>query len=121
MQAMRFVDDGLGFFVGEIGNTVQHAVVAVVVAVVGIIFDPVGAVRELFAHGEPGAIYAVDQLHAVGKFDFPVVIEQRIHAGRGHGAGRGENSGAGNLAAIDSFLHVDVGVHGAFSFKIAQS
>ena len=65
-DAMRFVHDGLCFFIGEIHHRVQHPVGFEVVAAVGVIFDPIGAVHRLLAHGLNCTVGSVHVLHTGG-------------------------------------------------------
>ena len=49
-QSMRFVNDRLGFRVGEIHPAMEHGVGTEEVTAVAVILDPVGAVSDLLAH-----------------------------------------------------------------------
>src|SRR6266481_3325582 len=60
---MRFVHDGLCFFIGEIHHRVQHPVAFKMVAAVGVILDPIGAVHRLFADGLARAVGSIHVLH----------------------------------------------------------
>ena len=119
-EAVRFINDRARFVVGEVHNAVQDAIGFVVIAVVGVILDPVGTVGKLLAHCETRALDAIHRLHAVRQFEFPRKSEQRIHAGGCHGARGDKHPRPGHFAAIDGGLHIHVGIHCAFGFKIAQ-
>ena len=119
-DAMSLVDNGLGFIVGEIDVTVQHAVGRVEVAVVGVILDPVRAMHHLLANRFAGLFDSVDILYAGRHLELPGVAEQRVHTGGSHGARGHLHVGAGNFAIVDGFLDVRIGVHGAFGLEIAQ-
>lgn len=49
-DAMRFVDDGLGLFVGEIYHRMEHAICFEMVTTVGVVFDPIRSIHRLFAY-----------------------------------------------------------------------
>src|SRR5262249_29938637 len=119
-EAMRFVNDGSGFFVGEVDLAVENTIGFEVISAIGVILYPVRAVHDLFAHGFANAFNPIRILHAGRYLQLPGIVEQGIHARRGHGAGRDLHARAGHFAASDGLFYVDVGVHGAFGFQVAN-
>ncbi len=67
-DAMRFVHDGLCFFIRKIHHGVEHAVAFEMVAAVGVIFYPIGAVHRLFAHGFARTVGPIHILHTGWNF-----------------------------------------------------
>src|SRR5882672_8559599 len=63
-EAMGFVHDGFGFFVRKVDHAVQHTVRFEVVSAIRVVFDPVRAVHDLFAHGLARAVHAIHVLNA---------------------------------------------------------
>src|SRR6185503_20109626 len=103
-DAVGLVHQGLRLLVGEVGPGVERAVLARVVAAVGVELDPVGPVLHLLAHGLADGVGAVHDLHAFGHAQLPGVPAQRVHAGGSHGPGGHEHARAGNDAAVDGRL-----------------
>ncbi len=118
-DAMRFLDDGFGFLVGEIDVAVQHAIGPVEIAAIGVILDPVRTEHDLFANRFAGFVHAVDILHAGGNLEFPGITKEGIHTCGSHGPGRDLHVRARNFPVGDGLLHVHVGVHRPFGFEVA--
>ena len=120
-DAVRFLDDGLGFFVGEIDVAVQHAIRSVKVAVVGVILDPVRAEHDLFANRFARFFRAVDVLHALRKRRFPRSSRAAaIHSSGRHGPRGHLHARAGHFAIGDGLLDVDIGIHRSFGLQVAH-
>ena len=119
-DAMRLVHDRLCFFIREIHHGMQHAVALKMVPAVGVIFDPVGAIHRLFAHGFARAVDSIHILHAGRNLQLPGITKQRIHSRGSHSPSGHLHARAGHFAVGDCGLHVHVRVHGAFRLQVAN-
>ena len=54
------------------------------------------------------------------RLEFPCIAENRVGACDIHGTASNLHAWAGNNSLVDRFLHINVGVAGAFGFEIAD-
>ena len=121
-DAVGLTDQRLQLGRAEIHARAQRPprVVGFVIFAIGIELDPVGAVLRFLAHRLADLVGPVDDLHAFGHLDLPRISEQRVHAGRRHRTGGDEHARSGDHAACDGGLEIDVGVHRALGFQVAD-
>jgi hypothetical protein len=98
---------------------VQRAVFEEIVEV-GVILDPVGAEAGLLAHSMADVIGTVHFPDAFGNFQLPPIAEQRVEAGGRERTRGDEHPRTWDYAVVDGGFDVDVGVLGAFGFKVAH-
>src|SRR6266567_3301934 len=98
-ETMRFVNHRFHLFISEINPGMQRSIFEVVPAI-GIKFDPVSAIFNLFANRLPNVVGTINNLDALRHSQLPRVAEQRIHSRRRKSASRYEHSWPRNYAAI---------------------
>src|SRR5581483_6317958 len=120
MLAMGLIHDGAQLVEREGWNVIQHAIWPDKIAAIGINLDPVSAVANLLADSLASIFYTIHYLHAMRHWHFRRISLQRIRAGYIHGARSDPHARSRNNAIVDGFLQVNIGVPGAFGFKIAN-
>ncbi len=109
-DAVRFVHDGFGFFIGKIHHRMQNPIRFKAVAPVGVILNPVRSVHRLFTHCLARAVGSIHILHSRRHLELPGITKQRIHSCGGHRTRGHLHARAGHFAIGNRRLHVHVRV-----------
>jgi hypothetical protein len=116
--AVRFIHDCPQLLQRKGRNIIQNSVFPDSVAAVGIHFDPVRAVHDLFPHRFAGLIRAIHHLHAVRHRHIRRIAQQRVGSGHVQRSRHHDHPRPRYNAVVDRLLHIYIRIAGALGRQI---